>query len=99
MEKLAFLGADILPIVSYMVKSTDTRFGSAQYFIDKIRIIAGKIVLIQLLMLNQLVLLRNLTYGSYTMHGNTLSKLANGITDTPVTMACKAHLRNNKPLL
>jgi dipicolinate synthase subunit B len=57
MEKLAFLGADILPIVSYMVKSTDTRFGSAQYFIDKI----GKIVLIQLLMLNQLVLLRNLT--------------------------------------
>ena len=31
--------------------------------------------------------------------GNTLAKLANGITDTPVTMACKAHLRNGKPLL
>ena len=31
--------------------------------------------------------------------GNTLAKLANGITDTPVTMACKAHLRNNRPLL
>lgn len=31
--------------------------------------------------------------------GNTLSKLANGISDTPVLMACKAHLRNNKPLV
>jgi dipicolinate synthase subunit B len=31
--------------------------------------------------------------------GNTLAKLANGITDTPVTMAAKAHLRNGKPLI
>lgn len=31
--------------------------------------------------------------------GNTLAKLANGITDTPVLMAAKAHLRNNKPLI
>ena len=31
--------------------------------------------------------------------GNTLAKLANGITDTPVTLAAKAHLRNEKPLL
>lgn len=31
--------------------------------------------------------------------GNTLAKLANGITDTPALMAAKAHLRNNKPLL
>ena len=31
--------------------------------------------------------------------GNTIAKLANGITDSPVLMAAKAHLRNNKPLL
>lgn len=31
--------------------------------------------------------------------GNTLAKLANGITDTPVLMAAKAHLRNSKPLV
>ena len=31
--------------------------------------------------------------------GNTLSKLANGITDTPVTMAIKGHIRNNKPVV
>ena len=31
--------------------------------------------------------------------GNTLAKIANGITDTPVCMAAKAHLRNNKPLI
>ena len=31
--------------------------------------------------------------------GNTLAKLANGITDTPVLMAAKAHLRNGRPLV
>ena len=31
--------------------------------------------------------------------GNTLSKLANGISDTPVLMSCKANLRNNRPLV
>ena len=31
--------------------------------------------------------------------GNTIAKLANGITDTPALMAAKAHLRNEKPLL
>ncbi len=31
--------------------------------------------------------------------GNTLSKLANGISDTPVLMAAKSHLRNNRPLV
>ena len=31
--------------------------------------------------------------------GNTLAKLANGITDTPVTLAAKAHLRNERPVL
>ncbi|HZK27395.1 MAG TPA: dipicolinate synthase subunit B [Thermoclostridium sp.] len=100
MERLAFLGADILPVVSYMVKSTDTRFGSAQYFLDKIRIIAGKDYIDTIVnaepigpstKLDLMVVL--------PCTGNTLSKLATGITDTPVTMACKAHLRNNRPLL
>ncbi|MCL2195280.1 MAG: dipicolinate synthase subunit B, partial [Oscillospiraceae bacterium] len=31
--------------------------------------------------------------------GNTLAKLANGVTDTPVLMAAKSHLRNGRPLL
>ena len=31
--------------------------------------------------------------------GNTLAKLAHGITDSAVTMAAKAHLRNGRPLL
>ena len=31
--------------------------------------------------------------------GNTLGKLANGIADSPVTFACKAHLRNARPIL
>ncbi|NLK68542.1 MAG: dipicolinate synthase subunit B [Clostridiaceae bacterium] len=100
MEKLAFLGADILPIVSYMVKSTDTRFGSAQYFIDKIRIIAGKDCVDTIVNAEPIGPTKKLDLMVVMpCTGNTLSKLANGITDTPVTMACKAHLRNNKPLL
>lgn len=35
----------------------------------------------------------------HLVHGNTLAKLANGITDTPATMATKSHLRNNRPVV
>ena len=41
MEKLAFLGADITPVLSYMVDSTDTRFGTAQYFRSRIMAATG----------------------------------------------------------
>lgn len=35
----------------------------------------------------------------HLVHGNTIAKLANGITDTPVLMAAKSHLRNSNPLV
>lgn len=100
MEKLVLLGADVLPVVSYMVKSTDTRFGTSKYFIDQIKAITGKDCIDSIvdaepigpsIKLDLMVVL--------PCTGNTLAKLANGITDTPVTMACKAHLRNNRPVL
>lgn len=100
MEKLVFLGADVLPVVSYIVNSTDTRFGTAKYFLEQIKIITGKKCIASIvdaepigpsIKLDLMVVL--------PCTGNTLSKLANGITDTPVTMACKAQLRNNRPVL
>jgi len=100
MEKLAFLGADILPVLSYAVSSMDTRFGSAQYFKSRIEAITGKNCITTIVdaepigpksSLDLMVIL--------PCTGNTLAKLANGITDTPVTMAAKAQLRNNKKVL
>jgi dipicolinate synthase subunit B len=100
MEKLAFLGADITPVLSYMVDSTDTRFGTAQYFRSRIMAATGKDCINSIVDAEpfgpkiQLDLMAVLP-----CTGNTLAKLANGITDTPVTMAVKAQLRNNKPVL
>ncbi|NLY18548.1 MAG: dipicolinate synthase subunit B [Clostridiaceae bacterium] len=100
MEKLAFWGADIYPILSYMVDTTDTRFGTAQYFKTRILAVTGKECIKTIVdaepigpkrMLDLLAIL--------PCTGNTLAKIANGITDTPVTMACKAQLRNDRPVL
>lgn len=100
MEKLALLGADIYPVLSYMVNSTNTRFGKAQDFKNRIEGLSGKNCITTIVdaepigpknMLDLMAVL--------PCTGNTLAKLANGITDTPVVMAVKAHLRNNKPVL
>ena len=100
MEKLAALGADIYPILSGIVEATDTRFGKAEYFRSRIEKITGKKCITTIVdaepvgprnMLDIMAILPRT--------GNTLAKLANGITDTSVTMAAKAQLRNNKPVL
>ncbi|NLV63197.1 MAG: dipicolinate synthase subunit B [Clostridiaceae bacterium] len=100
MEKLAFLGADILPVISYIVSATDTRFGTAEYFKKRVETITGKKCITKIvdaepigpeIHLDLMVVL--------PCTGNTLAKLANGITDTPVTMAVKAQLRNDMPVL
>ncbi len=93
-------GFDVTPIVSETVYSTDTRFGNAADFIKEIEEITGKKCIhtikdaepIGPKSLFDLLLIAPCT-------GNTLGKLANGITDTSVTMAAKAHLRNERPLL
>ncbi|MGE5614886.1 MAG: dipicolinate synthase subunit B [Bacillota bacterium] len=99
-EKIASEGADLLPIISYAVDSTDTRFGKASEWKSIIEKISGKQVIKTIVDAEPIgpkALLDIMVVAPCT--GNTLGKLANGITDTPVTMACKAHLRNGKPLL
>ncbi len=100
MEKLALLGADIYPVISGIVGVTDTRFGKAEYFRNRIEIITGKkciTTIVDAEPIGPKNLLDIMTVLPCT--GNTLAKLANGITDTSVTMAVKAQLRNNKPVL
>lgn len=78
----------------------DTRFFKAQDFTDRVRAICGcdPITTIQEAEpIGPKKLLDILVIAPCT--GNTLGKLSNGITDTPVAMATKSHLRNGRPVL
>jgi len=91
---------DIMPIMSYNAYKTDTRFGSAREWIEKIENVCGRKIINTIADAEPLgpkVSLDALVIAPCT--GNTLAKLANGITDTPVCMAAKAHLRSDRPLV
>jgi len=88
------------PIMSEISTITDTRFGKAEDFIARIEAICGKKILCTIREVEPIgprELLDILIVAPCT--GNTLAKIATGVTDSAVTMACKAHLRNERPLL
>lgn len=100
LEKIVSEGADVLPVISDAVDKFDTRFGRAEEWKSKIEGITGKKIIKTIVDAEPIgpkSLLDIFIIAPCT--GNTLGKLANGITDTPVTMAAKAHLRNGKPLI
>ena len=91
-------GYEILPIMSENVYSTDTRFGSARELINNVEEITGnKVVhtIVDAEPLGPKIKLDALILAPCT--GNTLAKVARGVTDTAVTMATKAHLRSDRP--
>ena len=95
-----FPEAELLPIQSDAAATTDTRFGSAAAMRVRLSELCGREPLRTLAQAEPIgpkKLLDLLIVCPCT--GNTLAKLANGICDGPVTMACKAHLRNGRPLL
>lgn len=90
----------IIPILSDAAHDTDSRFGSALHFREAIEEICGTRALHTLEAVEPFGpkhLLDLLVIAPCT--GNTLGKLAGGIADTPVTFACKAHLRNARPVV
>ena len=93
-------GYEILPIMSRNTYETDTRFGTAQSFIEKARAIAGREV-IHTIPDAEPIGPKGLAdiMAVCPCTGNTLSKLALGITDTPVTMAVKSALRIGMPVV
>ena len=93
-------GYDVQPIVSECVWNTDTRFGRAQTLIESLEGMCGRAVIHTVTEAEPLGPrdpLDALVIAPCT--GNTLAKLANGITDTAVCMAAKAHLRCDRPLI
>lgn len=100
MERLQSLGYEILPVFSFNAASLDTRFGRAEDHLNRARQISGHepILTIQDAEplgpkdMTDILLVCPCT-------GNTLAKLALSITDTPVTMAVKSHLRAEKPVV
>lgn len=100
LQKLKDAGADIYPIMSDASQTIESRFGKPDTYVTKVKEITGKEPIISIpgaepigpkAYLDALAIL--------PCTGNTAAKLANGITDTPVLMAAKAHMRNNKPLV
>lgn len=99
-EELALKGYDMYPIMSEIAANTDTRFGKAEDFKDRLKKASGKNIITSIAAAEPIgpkKLLDILVVAPCT--GNTLSKLANSITDTSVTMAVKAHLRNARPVV
>lgn len=99
LEKLAE-SYDIIPIMSETASRTDSRFGEAKMFAERLEKITGKRPVTSIVdaePLGPAKPMDALVIAPCT--GNTLAKLAAGITDSAVTMAAKAHLRNGKPVV
>jgi dipicolinate synthase subunit B len=100
MKRVADEGAILYPVISTAVDETDTRFGASDRWKSRIMEIAGQKIVKSIVGAEPFgpeKTLDVLVVAPCT--GNTLAKLANAITDGPVLMAIKAHLRNQRPVV
>jgi dipicolinate synthase subunit B len=100
MEQIIADGAEVTPIFSETAAGTDTRFGKGGDWVARAESVTGRSAIRSITGAEPIGpkgLFDLLIVSPAT--GNTLAKLAHGITDGTVTMACKSHLRNGKPLL
>lgn len=93
-------GADVYPIISFSTRNLDTRFYKKDEYIKMLKQ-ESKNNIIDTIQKAEPVGPKNLVDIILVCPctGNSLAKLANGITDTPVLMAIKGHIRNNKPVV
>ncbi|MDF2608823.1 MAG: dipicolinic acid synthetase, subunit [Lachnospiraceae bacterium] len=99
-EHLLDKEANIYSIFSFNSQKINSRFGNASDFIDKMISLTGNSPIMTIEDAEPIGPKNYLDIlAIIPCTGNTLAKLANGITDTPVLMAAKAHLRNGKPLV
>lgn len=99
-EKLVNEGAEVFPVVTFTVKSSTTRFGKGDEWVQRIENLTGRSVVDSIVEAEPFgpknpldcMIIAPLT-------GNSMSKFANALTDSPVLMAAKATLRNQKPVV
>ncbi|ENH96537.1 dipicolinate synthase subunit B [Gracilibacillus halophilus YIM-C55.5] len=99
-ERLVEMGAEVVPVASYTFQTTDTKFGKASDHMDYVRKLTGKEPVTSIVDAEPLgpkapldcMVLAPLT-------GNSMSRLANAITDSAVLMATKATIRNGNPIV
>lgn len=90
----------LVPILSGAAAGTDTRFFAASAFRAELEAFCGREAVDTIVKAEPLGTAQRLDALLVApCTGNTLAKLARGVTDTAVTMACKAHLRNGAPLI
>lgn len=100
LEGMTAAGMDVYPIMSEVSAATDTRFGRAEDFEARLVRACGRPVIKTIHDAEPIgpkKLLDVLVIAPCT--GNTLGKLASGIADSAVTLAAKAHLRNERPVV
>ncbi|MGE5527657.1 MAG: dipicolinate synthase subunit B [Patescibacteria group bacterium] len=100
LEAILAAGADVYPILSRSVDETDTRFGKASEIRERLAALCGRepwSSQVSVEAIGPKSLLDVLAVAPCT--GNTLAKLAHGISDTVVTLACKAQHRNQRPIV
>lgn len=99
-RRLKAAGMELIPIMSFNASSLSTRFGKAEDNVKKLEDICGRRIINSIeeaepigpKKMTDIMLLPNCT-------GNTLAKLAMSVTDSPVTMAVKSHLRGGRPVI
>ncbi len=99
-QKLTDAGHEVTPILSFAARDTDTRFGKAEDFSRQLEEITGRTPITTLTEAEPIGpkgLFDVLVVAPCT--GSTLGRLANGISETPVTLAVKSHLRRNRPVV
>ena len=100
MKELVKEEANIIPIMSFNAYKIDSKFGKAKDFIEEIEDITKNKIIhtiedaepIGPKKMTDIMIIAPCS-------GNTIAKLSNGITDTPVLMAAKSHLRNGNSLV
>ena len=99
-KELVKKGANVIPIMSFNAYNLDTKFGNANDFIKEIENITNNKI-IHTIQEAEPIGPKKMTdiMCIAPASGNTMAKLTNGIIDTPVTMAVKSHLRNNRPVV
>lgn len=99
-EKLVKAGAEVVPVVTFTVKNTETRFGKGEDWIERIETLTGRKVIDSIVKAEPLgpkMPLDCMVIAPLT--GASMSKFANALSDSPVLMAAKATLRNQMPVV